>query len=241
MLKKSKNNEEHKLLLEEKGLIKKVTSRVEGQTIIPIFSDYFYTNRVVITLRDSDNRIVGFAGRAVDIDDTPKYLFTKDLPKSKILYGLKQVEMNIPKDNKPLDIYIVEGIFDALRLISVGLNAVAVLGSVITLSQVEVLETFLFRCREKHNGNVILHIFLDTDTAGIKGAFKTLRNLWQKDFLRNTYIDVIVNKNNLIADPSIKSDPDDALSLHGKEWLLYNTLDVCEFLTRLQCNFDNLS
>ena len=48
--------------------------------------------------------------------DKPKYLFTKRLDKKHLLYRLNHVKRKYSKDRKLQTLYIVEGIFDALRL-----------------------------------------------------------------------------------------------------------------------------
>ena len=74
------------VLLEKKLLKEKVVDYDETKSERSFSSRYFINDRVVITLRDYNNSIVGFAGRA--IKDEPKYLFTQDLQKNNLLYRL---------------------------------------------------------------------------------------------------------------------------------------------------------
>lgn len=161
------------------------------------YADYYPGDGVIITIRDRKRNIVGFAQRAAG-ERKPKYKFTKELPKRTILYRIDEFEKKIQagKKVKNLEVYLVEGIFDALRMETEGKNALAVLGSQLTKTQTVELETVL----REYSCPVSIHIFMDNDEAGQRGNLQTLRNLWSKEFFRKSYIDIIV--------PSEGKDPD---------------------------------
>ena len=161
------------------------------------YADYYPEDGVIITIRDRKRNIAGFAQRAVG-ERKPKYKFTKELPKRTILYRIDEFEKKIQAEKrvKNFEVYLVEGIFDALRMETEGKNALAVLGSQLTKTQTVELETVL----REYSCPVSIHIFMDNDEAGQRGNLQTLRNLWSKEFFRKSYIDIIV--------PSERKDPD---------------------------------
>lgn len=55
------------------------------------YQDYFFKERLLFTLRDINQRVVGFAGRSRSENDTPKYLYTKGLKKDTLLYRMDVV------------------------------------------------------------------------------------------------------------------------------------------------------
>ena len=84
---------------------------------------------------------VGFAARALD-GQKPKYLYSYDFPRRTSLYGegrlLKELQgMRRTGRLAAIDIYLVEGIFDVLRLEQLGLRALGVLGAQLTPGQIE--------------------------------------------------------------------------------------------------------
>lgn len=83
----------------------------------------------------------------------PKYQNSDGLPKSKILFG------EITSASK--EIIICEGVLDALWLWQLGYNAVSILGSSLSSSQVDILRRYRF-------GEIIL--CLDNDEAGKHGT-----------------------------------------------------------------------
>ena len=183
------------------------------------YADYYPQDGVIITIRDRKRNIVGFAQRA-DGERKPKYKFTKELPKRTILYRIDEFEKKIQAEKKVknLEVYLVEGIFDALRMETEGKNALAVLGSQLTKTQTEELETVL----REYSCSVSIHIFMDNDEAGQRGNLQTLRNLWSKEFFRKSYIDIIV--------PSEGKDPDQIFK-KGKDAKRVNYLPF-EYLVR---------
>lgn len=80
---------EERFLLEEKAMIQKVP--MDRHTYTDRYEDYFRRDRVIIPLRDLTGKLMGFAGRALEKRDNPKYLFTKDLKKGEFLDGPRAV------------------------------------------------------------------------------------------------------------------------------------------------------
>lgn len=254
LLKYTEDNIEMKQVLLEKKLLKeKVVDYDETKSERSFLQDTFINDRVVITLRDYNNSIVGFAGRA--IKDEPKYLFTQDLQKNNLLYRLNVVKEKCKNDEEEVcELYLTEGIFDALRLEFNGFYAVSVLGSQITKDQVKILDTFIKDMTRNKKG-VILYLFLDSDNAGLKGAFDSIKNLWRNKGTRKTIVNIVVNKEKLAGknqdiltneskDEKEFKDPDEILrDLNYEEsvkWIKNNTIDVFEFLIRYLYDSENL-
>jgi DNA primase catalytic core len=142
--------------------------------------DLFSTPRMIFTLRDADREVVGFAGRATG-DDLPKYLFSQDFPRSKTLYRLDKVK-NVLRDyrttareSRPpaFDLFVVEGLMDAVRLESLGEQAVAILGSKLAPPQVELILS-LAKEADALGMRLVCHLFLDSDDAGRRGTLASL-------------------------------------------------------------------
>lgn len=159
------------------------------RSITDRYTDYFYQDGIIFTIRDWKQNIVGFAQRVLE-ERRPKYLFTKNLPKNSILYRMDSVQQIVQsaKEGDVIELFLVEGVFDALRMESIEEHALAVLGSQLTRTQTVELEKFL----QMHKLSVQLHIFMDRDQAGQNGNFRTLKNLWNREFFRKSKIDVQV-------------------------------------------------
>lgn len=188
---------EERYLLEEKALLTKVPRDVvEKVALTDKYKDYFVKDRVIISLRNLNGKLMGFAGRSVSEGDKPKYLFTKGLKKGDFLYRLYDVVKARRKESST-KLYLVEGIFDALRLETKEQSAAAVLGSHLTEKQTKILE----KCVE--DGGLSLSsicVFMDSDEAGLNGNFKTVKNLMKSSILRKCTISVIVLTNG-VKDP----------------------------------------
>lgn len=151
--------------------------------------DFFWDTRIIFPLLDEDGEPNGFAGRARDPKAKPKYLYSKGFARKRILYRFEQVQREVNSriekrrnsKNKEsgwqFDLYIVEGLMDALRLESLGLSSCAVLGSQLTQEQAGLVS----RLAEKIGnaaGALNVHLYLDNDEAGRKGAAKSIPLLW---------------------------------------------------------------
>ena len=121
-----------------------------------------FRNRLMFPILDVLGRNVGFGGRILGPGE-PKYLNSSDsaiFSKGKLLYGLNRSRNAIRKADRSL---VVEGYFDALRLISAGVEeVVAPLGTALTETQAGMLR--------KYSRNVFL--LYDSDAAGLKATFR---------------------------------------------------------------------
>lgn len=145
-----------------------------GDLYGPRLRGFFHGSRIVLPIDGPRGDPVGFAARALD-GSKPKYLYSYDFPRRTSLYGEGRVlhavrERGQANRNTTFEIFLVEGIFDALRLEQLGFLALAVLGAQITPGQVESIG----RIQElvaQYDGELRFHIFLDGDEAGRRGAY----------------------------------------------------------------------
>jgi len=169
-------------------------------------------DRLIFPIRDSQERILGFAGRAIG-DNKPKYLNppeTELYKKSSILYGAFEAKDQIRRKRR---IIIVEGYLDVIRLHEQSwTEAVATCGTALTESHVS--------ATKRLGANEIILLF-DGDTAGINAAKKSVGLFLNSDMDSK----VIVLPDGL--------DPDDYFKEHSTDdfqILLENASHDYEFL-----------
>lgn len=194
----------------------KVLSRQKGWREVVRYEDFCQKDRIIITLRDENGIIKGFAARSTG-DDKPKYLFSRNLKKSNLLYRLDEVKKRLKKTEENQRIYITEGFFDALRLEAGNCLAAAVLGNTLVNKQITLLEEVI------GDKNISLRLFLDGDEAGQRGTVASISKIWKSKVLKKCYLDVVVLK-------SGHKDPDEA----GKnpDDVSYEIYSGFEFLMR---------
>ena len=214
----NRENIEECNLLQEAGLLKKVPRKEHDQSF-EHYQDFFRSDRIIIVLRDSFGKVVGFAGRSISENDKPKYLFTKNLNKSNWLYGFYRIRRQSVAPDDVEDIYLAEGIFDALRLEKRGKHAAAVMGSHILKGQGQILSDYV-----KQAGHTVrIYIFMDSDAPGLEGCYQSIKTLWKHSSLRQTQIFVEVL--------SGAKDPDEYFAKAQKEAKCF-TYSAIEFLFR---------
>jgi len=126
-----------------------------------------FRHRVMFPIRDSRGRIIGFGGRVINPEDSPKYLNSPETPlfhKGQELYGLYEVRQTLRHIERLL---VVEGYMDVIALAQQGIDyAVATLGTATTAEHVQKL----FRL-----ANEVVFCF-DGDRAGREAAWRALEN-----------------------------------------------------------------
>lgn len=130
-----------------------------------------FRGRLIIPIRDVQERVIAFAGRQLKItpQDDPakdaKYINSPETPifhKGKTLFGLDRARQHIEKEGFFL---LVEGQLDALRCWENGFKtAVAPQGTGITEQQLGTLRRYSSK----------VYSFLDSDTAGQKASLRIL-------------------------------------------------------------------
>ena len=131
-----------------------------------------FRGRLMFPILDAMGRNVGFGGRILGSGE-PKYLNSSESPiftKGKLLYGLNRSRNQIRRADRVL---IVEGYFDAVRLMSSGIEeVVAPLGTALTEAQCALLK--------KYTNNV--YLLYDSDSAGLKATFRAGDELLRQGF-----------------------------------------------------------
>lgn len=121
-----------------------------------------FRNRLIFPIYDIGGNCVAFGGRALG-DVQPKYLNspeTRAFSKRKTLYALNWTRNDIRKEDRA---FVVEGYFDAIRLMTSGFNVtVAPLGTALTDEQAELVS--------RYSKNV--YLMYDSDQAGLKATFR---------------------------------------------------------------------
>lgn len=124
-----------------------------------------FRDRLMFPIRDTRGRCVGFGGRVINADKTPKYLNSPETPifhKSKVLYGLHEARAAITREKR---VFVTEGYMDVVMLSQYGIhNSVAAMGTALTAEHILQLVRF--------TPNVCL--VFDGDKAGKSAAWKTL-------------------------------------------------------------------
>jgi len=149
--------------LSELGLIKE--RRSEGVSTAGTgegrgFYDAF-RHRLIFPIRSAVGRVIGFAGRALSDEDTPKYLNVTNTPlydKSSVLYNLDRAK-GVLRDEGAV---VVEGYMDVIGLAGAGVdNAVATCGTALTAGHVHLLSRYTDR----------FFLAFDGDEAGARAAW----------------------------------------------------------------------
>jgi len=125
-----------------------------------------FRNRITFPILDPLGRIVAFTARALEKDDSPKYLNSPEtalFKKSHLLYGYPQARTSIREHGRAI---VVEGLFDVIALHQMGFSeAVAVLGSSLSSQQAYLL---------KRAGATELYLAFDADEAGRRATLHSL-------------------------------------------------------------------
>jgi DNA primase len=161
-----------------------------------------FRNRIMFPICDKINRVIAFGGRRLNEEDNPKYLNsaeTEIFKKSQNLYN-QAIAKKSARDSD--SIIVVEGYMDVIALAKNNIrNAVAPLGTAISVDQVRLLKNFADK----------IIFCLDGDNAGAR-AMKRV-------------IDIILpildeKKLFLFAFLPQKLDPDDFVKKYGRESML---------------------
>lgn len=124
-----------------------------------------FRNRITFPFLSLTGNVIGFSGRIVTDGIKPKYYNTKETElfhKGAAIFGLYQAKKEIGKQDK---VYWVEGQFDVLSMVSVGIgNTVCGSGTAMTPEQIKLLLRFT---------NSITLIY-DGDPAGLNAAKKNI-------------------------------------------------------------------
>ncbi len=199
-------------VLEKAGLV--LRSR-EGHGYIDRFR-----GRVIIPIQNENGEYVAFGARALQKDQSPKYLNSADsliYNKSRLLYGLYTAKEAIKQED---GVILMEGYFDVISAQAHGVeNVVGVCGTALTPEHIKLLSRYTKSRR--------IYLSFDTDSAGqkatnrgatiIKEAFEGLGNIKQFD---ESYISASDDKYSCeirVISPPEGKDPDEFIRTVGAE------------------------
>ena len=133
-----------------------------------------FRNRLIFSITDENNRVIGFSARLIVKDDTaPKYVNSPETPifhKGSILYGLAQAKDSIRRNKFAI---VCEGQLDTIALHRAGLDmAVAPQGLAFRPEQAELLKRYTDK----------LYLCFDSDSAGQQGTLRVLEFLLPMNF-----------------------------------------------------------
>ncbi len=124
----------------------------------------FFYERLIIPIQNHYSEYVAFGGRTLNEQYGPKYLNSPEHPlfkKGNILFNFANARMD--KENNK--IIIVEGYFDALSLVQIGVNyVVAPLGTALTSYHLQILSRKFSQ----------LYLLFDMDEAGRKATLSSI-------------------------------------------------------------------
>jgi DNA primase len=150
----------------------------------------FFRGRIIFPLFDHRGNVTGFSARALDDNNQPKYLNTRETAvyhKGSMFFGLNGAKDEIKQKQ---DAIIVEGEFDAISLFMEGIkNVVAIKGTALTENQVNLLARFTPK----------VTLCLDQDNAGIEATRRSLEVIEKKGLVAAM---IVVND---------AKDPDEAI------------------------------
>ncbi len=122
-----------------------------------------FRNRVIIPIQNENGEYVAFGARALEKDQSPKYLNSSDsliYNKSKLLYGLYTAKDAIRENDS---VILMEGYFDVISSQAHGIeNCVASCGTSLTADHVKLLSRYTKSRR--------IYLSFDTDSAGQKAT-----------------------------------------------------------------------
>jgi DNA primase catalytic core len=200
----------HKLfifdLYENAGLIKrsKIINKEHQTKNLPLdnlYYDHFRNNRLLFPIRTSEGELKGFSGRYTDPEIGPKYLFTKNLNKSNLLYRSEIAFKNIRRDkNQTVKLFVCEGLFDALRLEKLELHAVSILGANLSENQCKSI-CDLAILLSRSDKLLEVNLFLDNDKAGVRATAIAIKKLFKMGNPGDFEIKVIHSKSKGKVDP----------------------------------------
>lgn len=124
-----------------------------------------YRNRIMFPIQDKSGRIIGFGGRSLTKEQTPKYLNSPEtviFHKNNELYGLNHV---LHHQKNPAYVIVVEGYMDVIALVQAGIpEVVGTLGTAVNAKHFQILEKITSS----------IYFCFDGDNAGQKAAWRAL-------------------------------------------------------------------
>jgi len=131
----------------------------------------FFRGRLMFPIHNETGSLIGFAGRALEEGDEPKYLNSKETDiyrKSYVLYNLHRARMAARQFDHSI---LVEGYMDVIGLYGGGVQeVVASCGTALKATQVRILR--------RHADTIVVNF--DPDPAGVKAAERSIEMLLEE-------------------------------------------------------------
>lgn len=172
-------------LLEDAHLVRRLFPGLKPEMHLPLnaggasstrYGDFFIGERVVFPLYNDHKQLVGLGARSVGNpvgSTSPKYQFTRGFTKARVLYraehAFERLRQGAKQGAKEQALFLCEGFLDALRLESVGFDAVAVMGSSLSEQQTQLIKG-LCESLPGQASTVTVILCFDRDEAGLRGA-----------------------------------------------------------------------
>jgi len=166
-----------------------------------------FRNRIMFPIHNAKGIVIGFGGRVINPEDTPKYYNSPEtalFQKSYELYGLLAARKAI-RDNGY--VLVVEGYMDVVALAQHGIaNAVATLGTATTLFHIKKLTRYT---------DEIIFCF-DGDNAGRTAAWRAMNNSLTA-VTDNTQLKFLFLPNQYDPDSFVRENSNEAFRVLAKE------------------------
>ena len=179
-----------------------------------------FRHRIIIPIFDENGNVVAFGARALEAEQSPKYLNSPDslvYNKSKVLYGLYQAKNAIKEEDS---VIVMEGYFDVISAQANGIkNCVASCGTSLTQGHIGLIS--------RYSKSRKIFLAFDTDAAGIKAtqrgaevikeAFVGLGEIKQFDEVQGALNNEKYACEIRVVSPPEGKDPDEYIRTNGGE------------------------
>jgi len=206
--------------IKQSGLVVEKSGNYPGQG----YYDRFRW-RIMFPILDNHSNTVGFTARALDKNETAKYINTPQTliyNKSQILYGLDKAKTAIREKGYAI---LVEGNMDVVASHKAGVkNAVASSGTSLTSDQLKILKRYTEN----------LALCFDADTAGMRAAERGVDLIWQNGL--NAKV-IILPQNFKDPDELVKKEPSIWITISQK---LINFMDYILSVNLMHKNLEDI-
>ena len=136
---------------------------INASIISETYQKLIFTNRIIFPIFDETNHVVAWSGRALEEEQQPKYLHSRE----SLVFQKSQLLYNYQNAKKYDALILVEGFMDVIAFNKIGYdNAVALMGLSLSLNQINKLK--------RHK---TIYLCLDQDQAGISAAITIIAQL----------------------------------------------------------------
>ena len=136
---------------------------INASIVSETYQKLIFTNRIIFPIFDETNHVVAWSGRALEEEQQPKYLHSRE----SLVFQKSQLLYNYQNAKKYDALILVEGFMDVIAFNKIGYdNAIALMGLSLSLNQINKLK--------KHK---TIYLCLDQDQAGISATITIIAQL----------------------------------------------------------------